>query len=72
MTPKEIAAGLTKALSLTTGGRPMICEGYAFTDKVSGRGVHYFRDRHGRRWLAEGPWAIFRVRAIIEQEQDHG
>jgi hypothetical protein len=44
-----------------TGGRPMRREGYAFTDQVTGKGVLYFRDRLGRKWLAEGPWSFFRV-----------
>lgn len=45
-----------------TGGRPMIEEGYAFTDVVSGEGVYYFRDRMGRKWLANGPWFGLRVK----------
>ena len=61
MTAEEIAAGLSDALWCITGGRPMTCEGYAFTDKVNGRGVYYYRDRLDRQWLAEGPWALFRV-----------
>lgn len=44
-----------------TGGRPMRAEGYAFTDRVSGRGVYRFIDRLGRAWLAEGSWDLFRV-----------
>lgn len=36
--------------------------GYAFTDKVSGKGVCYYTDRLGRDWLAEGSWSLFRVR----------
>lgn len=43
------------------GGRPMRCLGYAFTDKVSGRTVFYWRDRLNRDWLAEGAWSLFRV-----------
>ena len=49
-----------------TGGRPMICDGRAFTDIVSGKPVYYFIDLFGRRWLAEHKWAFFRV------ESEHG
>ena len=45
------------------GGRPMKRDGYAFTDKVSGRPVYYWLDRLGRRWMAEGAWSLFRVSA---------
>lgn len=44
-----------------TGGRPMKRLEYVFTDKVNGRGVWYWRDRLGRSWMAQGPWALFRV-----------
>jgi hypothetical protein len=44
-----------------TGGRPMKHVGYAFTDKVTGREVHYFRDDIGLNWMAEHAWAFFRV-----------
>lgn len=44
-----------------TSGRPMIKEGYAFTDSVAGRPVYYWRDRLGRRWMANGAWSLFRV-----------
>ena len=46
-----------------TGGRPMVDEGYSFTDKVSGKSVRNYTDKFGRKWMADsGPWSIFRVR----------
>ena len=51
-----------------TGGRPMIREGYAFTDRVSGRGILHMRDRLGRRWLAEGAWSLFRVPRTTQEK----
>lgn len=55
---------MTAIISHLTGGRPMKREGYAFTDKVSGKGVEYRRDSFGRLWLADGgAWSLFRVRA---------
>lgn len=51
------------ALWKLTGGRPMTRQYCAFIDKVSGREVHYYRDRLGRLWLAEGAWSLFRVRS---------
>jgi hypothetical protein len=42
-------------------GRPMRRTGYAFTDRVSGRAVYDFVDTLGRKWMAEGPWSLFRV-----------
>jgi hypothetical protein len=44
-----------------TGGRPMIREGFNFTDRVSGESVCDYRDRLGRRWMATSKWARFRV-----------
>lgn len=44
-----------------TGGRPMQCEGFAFTDLVSGEMVYYWVDKLGRRWMAHGRWSLFRV-----------
>jgi len=52
-----MAGFLTKLL----GGRPMRLEGFAFTDVVVGEPVYYYRDRLGRRWLAQSAWARFRV-----------
>jgi hypothetical protein len=43
------------------GGRPMKCNGYAFTDVVSGERVKYFTDTLGRKWLANNAWSFFRV-----------
>lgn len=33
----------------------------AFVDRVTGESVYHFVDRLGRRWLATGAWALFRV-----------
>ena len=43
------------------GGRPMIDQGFAFTDVVSGQAVRYYIDRLGRHWMANGSWSLFRV-----------
>jgi hypothetical protein len=49
-----------------TGGRPMTRIGYAFTDKVSGRGVEYRKDKFGRVWLTDGgAWGLLRVETSI-------
>lgn len=53
-----------------TGGRPMTREGFAFIDKVSGESVHYWRDKFGRRWMANGPWSSFRVAAPAAGQGD--
>ncbi len=50
------------------GGRPMKRVGFAFTDRVSGRSVNYYRDRYGRYWMAEHGWALFRVRSNLTAE----
>ena len=47
-----------------TGGRPMKKVCYAFTDVGNNRAVHYYVDRLGRSWLAQGAWASFRVKPI--------
>lgn len=60
-----------ETLARLLGGRPMMCEGFAFTDLVSGRSVYYWRDRLGRPWLAESAWASFRVRPSPDGEA-HG
>ena len=39
----------------------MIYDGYGFFDNVVHRHVFYWRDRLGRRWMAFGPWSLFRV-----------
>ena len=49
--------------AMLTGGRPMQRQDYRFTDVVSGKPVFHFRDFFGRLWLAEHPWALFRVEA---------
>lgn len=48
-------------LARLTGGRPMRRVECAFVDAVSHREVWRCEDRLGRRGLAEGPWALFRV-----------
>lgn len=43
-------------------GYPMTCvERCRFIDRVSGKEVGVYRDRYGRTYLAEGPFATFRV-----------
>ena len=54
-----------------TGGRPMVCEGDAFTDTVVGRRVYYWRDGYGRAWLAFGAWDLFRV-PLTSLNRSHG
>lgn len=45
-----------------SGGRPMIDQGFNFTDVVSGKSVRNYTDRFGRNWMASGgPWSLFRV-----------
>jgi hypothetical protein len=44
-----------------TGGRPMVWIESLFVDYISGRTVSLYADRLGRRWMAEGRWALFRV-----------
>jgi hypothetical protein len=39
----------------------MMRNGLAFRDVVSGAFVYFWVDTLGRRWLAEGPWSLFRV-----------
>lgn len=56
-------------LAKLTGGRPMRRDCLAFVDCVSGRSVCEWTDKIGRRWLAEGPWSLFRVRLSDETEQ---
>ena len=48
-----------------SGGRPMILEGFAFRDSVSGAEVFYWQDRlRGDYWMAARPWSLFRVPAL--------
>lgn len=47
-----------------TGGRPMRREGFAFVDRISGKSVCYYTDAFRRRWLATGPWSLFRVQTV--------
>lgn len=44
-----------------TGGRPMRNDGFAFTDKVTGRMIYHWTDKSGRKWIAENRWSLFRV-----------
>lgn len=39
-------------------------EGVAFVDKVSGKCVHYFIDRNGKKWMKEGRFSTFKVEAV--------
>jgi hypothetical protein len=45
-----------------TGGRPMIRISGLFVDRVNRQLVSHYRDRLGRDWHAQSPWAWFRVR----------
>lgn len=48
-----------------TDGRPMRCiRRCHFVDRVSGKSVGLYRDAFDRAWLAEGPWSLFRVKAV--------
>lgn len=40
---------------------PMKWDGDAFTDRVSGARVSYYRELSGRRVMASGPLSLFRV-----------
>jgi hypothetical protein len=42
--------------------------GYAFTDKVDGAGVYYYKDCYGVVYLKNSRWGLFKVktRAPIE------
>lgn len=57
----KIRARVETFLCWLTGGRPMLYQGYAFRDVVSGKAVHYWVDHYGRHWLAEHRWSRFRV-----------
>lgn len=52
---------IKRVFAIASGGRPMRRIGFAFTDIVSGKPVHYFEDFHGTIWLAEHRWSGFRV-----------
>lgn len=56
-----------------TGGRPMRLEQRSlFVDVVSGKTVHGYRDRLGRRFMAEHSCALFRVpRAGVDRDKWH-
>ena len=53
-----------------TGGRPMICNGRAFMDRVSWEMVYYYTDRLGRQWLATSAWALFRTKPKSDCENN--
>jgi hypothetical protein len=58
-----VHTGSTPWWARFTGGRPMKWEGFAFTDVVVNRDVHYYRDLFGRKWMCFGGCSLFRVRA---------
>lgn len=60
---------LTSLADWLVGGRPMQRLGFAFTDKVSGKPVFYWRDAFGREWMAEHRWAWFRVQCEPENSR---
>ncbi len=53
---------MPRLFKLLTGGRPMMRNGLAFRDTVTGVFVYFWVDTLGRRWIAEGPWDLQRVR----------
>ena len=53
---------MKRALRWVVSGRPMIRDGYAFTDAVRGRPIYLWLDLCGRCWMAEGRWGWFRIR----------
>lgn len=52
------------------GGRPMRCEGFAFTDVVVNRPVYYWRDSLGRHWMAFHRWSL--NRCPVNGPEAHG
>lgn len=43
------------------GGRPMRRESCLFVDQCNGGEVNLYTDTLGRKWMAQSPWALFRV-----------
>lgn len=41
----------------------LVRTGYAFTDTVDGRGVHYYKDCYGDVYLKNSRWGFFKVKA---------
>lgn len=41
----------------------LVRTGYAFTDTVDGRGVHYYKDCFGDVYLKNSRWGLFKVKA---------
>ena len=58
-----------KVIYRLTGGRPMrlLFSGY-FTSVVSAKRVNLYEDRLGRRWMATGKWALFRVASLVTED----
>ncbi len=56
---------MIRILDKLLGGRPMTCvDERRFVDVVSGRIVGLYRDKFGRKWLADrGAWSLFRVKS---------
>jgi hypothetical protein len=61
LTAKNVVIMLRRFLWKLTGGRPMLFDGFAFTDIVVNRPVYNFECRNGRRWMAYNKWGLFRV-----------
>jgi hypothetical protein len=53
---------MTQFIKRLLNGYPMKYEGCAFVDQVSGKEVNYYIDTLGRKWMANYPWSLFRVR----------
>lgn len=54
---------LQRLILALLNGRPMTFERHAFTDRVTGQPVGYWKDTAGRRWMATSRWGWFRVEA---------
>jgi len=43
-----------------------------FHDAHNGRVVYVYRDKLGRRWLAQSRWGLFRVQPRVHRQEIHG
>ena len=72
MTETENSKGRVRLRDLwfywLTGGRPMKRREYRFRSDLSGEPVYLYEDQFGRLWLAETPWALFRVGALYGED----
>lgn len=41
----------------------LVKTGYAFTDTIAGKPIHYYKDCFGDVWLKESRWGLFKVKA---------